>query len=135
MVSENVADKAHYTASDRSFFYLCQKKEVLLQNKKQESTLTTKTVTVSIAGSACKRAARGKSGQLEPPYFLTGRRQEGKRPADSKCHRKTNRLRARVQARGKSSRQVAVMPPDGKPYGLKDQIYRQLRAGSPVAEG
>ncbi len=27
------------------------------------------------------------------------------------------------------------MPPDGKPYGLKDQIYRQHGAGSPLPGG
>ena len=81
-------------------------------------------------------AAGGKSGQHEPPYFLTGRRQEGKRPADSKCRRKqTAPQGVRVKTRGKSSRQPTAMPADGKPYGLKDQIYRQSRAGSPVVGG
>jgi len=89
----------------------------------------------SIAGRTLRGPAGGKSGQREPPYFLTGRQLGGKGPADSKCHRKKNRLRVRVQARSKSPRQAAVMPPDGKPYGLKDQIYRHLRAGSPVVGG
>ena len=48
----------------------------------------------------------------------------------------------RVKTRGKSPRLVAVMQHEGKPYGLKDQIYReQCRAGgyckgcSPDARG
>lgn len=31
----------------------------------------------------------------------------------------------RVKTRGKSPRRVAAMQHEGKPYGLKDQIYRE----------
>jgi len=48
-----------------------------------------------------------------------------------KTYRHGFRAAVRVKTRGKSSRRSAVMQAGGKPYGLKDQIYRQSRAGSP----
>jgi len=58
----------------------------------QKNIETVGTATDSIAGNAdTLRVAGGKSGQHGPPYFLTGRLQGGKGPADSECHRKTDR--------------------------------------------
>ena len=68
------------------FLYFC------ILNCNRKSTLTIERQrTLSPAAASQGDVAGGKSGQHEPPYFLTGRRQEGKRPVDSKCHRKINR--------------------------------------------
>ena len=47
----------------------------------------------------------------------------------------TAALAVRVKMRGKSSQRNVVIRFGGKPYGLKDQIYRHLRVGSLAVGG
>lgn len=85
------------------FIDILKKKSNFAFSKRNEY-IDIKTAADSIAGSTLRGTAGGKSGQHEPPYFLTGRRQEGKHPADRKGHRKTNRHRATC-GKGASARQ------------------------------
>ena len=71
-------------------------------------------------------------GSTESPYFLTGRGVCRKTCATASATENIPLpcgglpLRAvRVKTRGKSSRRGVAIPHGGKPYGLKNQIYRQ----------
>lgn len=84
-------------------------------------------------------ATRGKSGQHRVPYFLTGRDAMPQGLRHSKCHRNHTANVDHRHGKGASARQelttVFSDDIDGKPYGLKDQIYRQSRVDSPLPGG
>ena len=127
----NFLKKSFFSCSDSAcfgwdcnFFLSAREKDVILHPK------------TASALSLASQGARGKSGQHRVTILPNGKGRASKGARHSKCHRK----QTAGQGRQGWKREVRAHDMyrdvhDGKPYGLKNQIYRQLRVDSPVVGG
>ena len=79
-----------------------------------------------------EKTIRGKSEQHRAAILPNGKVLMKQQIVPQKI---TAALAVRVKMRGKSSQRNVVIRFGGKPYGLKDQIYRHLRVGSLAVGG
>ena len=97
-------------------------------------------ITFAIAGRSIAALllmkGRGKSGQHRASHFLTGRFPQkcGKQQVPQKIT-VPQKCGIMVKTRGKSPRPAVVILQEGKPWELKDQINRSLRAARSISEG
>ena len=119
-----VAQTVRVLGGTAIFFLSAREKDVILHPK------------TASALSLASQGARGKSGQHRVTILPNGKGRASKGARHSKCHRKqTAGLGRQGWKREVRAHDMYRDVHDGKPYGLKNQIYRQLRVDSPVVGG